>query len=340
MSEWSKRRRLEAVVNGEQPDRLPVALWRHWPGDDQDAEALAAAQLKWQSDYDWDLVKVSPASSFCLVDWGVEDRWEGAAEGTRTYGDRLIREPEDWGKLAVLDPSKGMLATQVEALRFVGQGLGPSETGGVPFIATIFSPLAQAKNLAGGQRLISHMRSHPDDVMRGLKTISASTLRYLDAARKTGISGIFYAIQHARYEMLSPAEYQLFGRPFDEEILSAASDLWFNMVHVHGESNIMFDLVADYAVQCVNWHDRDTGLSLAQGLEQVSGAVSGGVSRWSLLKESPERAMDEAETALRETGGQRLLLGVGCVIMTNTPTRNIRALREFAESAVAESNDP
>jgi uroporphyrinogen decarboxylase len=330
MSEWSKRKRLEAVVNGQRPDRLPVALWRHWPGDDQDAEALAAAHLKWQADYDWDLVKVSPSSSFCLVDWGVEDRWEGAAEGTRVYGERLIQQPEDWLKLEVLDPGQGMLATQLEALRLVGQGLGASEAGGAPFIATIFSPLAQAKNLAGGQRLLTHLRSNPDDVMHGLETITASVLRYVDAARNTGISGIFYAIQHARYELLSPLEYQVFGRPFDEEILSSVSDLWFNMVHVHGEEGIMFDLVADYPVQCVNWHDRDTGFALAEGLAQFSGAVSGGVSRWSLLRESPEAAVAEAQEALQSTDGQRLMLGVGCVIMTNTPTRNIRALRAFA----------
>ncbi|UCG24347.1 MAG: uroporphyrinogen decarboxylase, partial [Chloroflexota bacterium] len=224
MSEWTKRKRLEAIANGDQPDRPPVALWRHWPGDDQDAAALAAAHLKWQNDYDWDVVKVSPASSYCLVDWGVEDRWEGAAEGTRAYGKRLIQAPEDWRKLKTLDPKQGMLATQLQALKLVGEGLGDGEAGGTPFLATIFSPLTQAKNLAGDQRPLSHLRSHPDDVMHGLETISASVIRYVEAARQTRISGIFYAIQHARYALMSPVEYQVFGRPFDEEILSAASD--------------------------------------------------------------------------------------------------------------------
>ncbi|HSG15578.1 MAG TPA: uroporphyrinogen decarboxylase family protein [Anaerolineae bacterium] len=331
MTEWTKRRRLEAIVNGDRPDRLPVALWRHWPGDDQDAAALAAAHLKWQKDYDWDLVKVSPASSYCLVDWGVEDRWEGAAEGTRVYGKRLIQEPEDWRKLKALDPKHGMLAAQLQALKLVGEGLGNGAAGGTPFIATIFSPLAQAKNLAGGQRLFSHLRSHPDDVMHGLETICDSVVRYVEAAKSTGISGIFYAIQHARYALMSPVEYQMFGRPFDERILSAASDLWFNMIHIHGEEDIMFDLVSAFPVQCINWHDRDTGFSLAEGLEQFSGAVSGGVSRWSLLQESPEQALAEAKEALNKTGRQRLMLGVGCVIMTNTPTRNIRALRALVD---------
>lgn len=330
MTKLNKYQRLEATIAGEATDRVPVALWRHWPGDDQDAAAQAAAHLKWQKDYDWDLLKISPASSYCLVDWGVKDRWEGAAEGTRTYLKRKIKQPEDWESLTVLDPGAGMLHTQIEALRLIGDQLN-TEDDPPPFIATIFSPLAQAKNLAGQKRMLSHMRSEPDAFRAGLETITESVIAYIEAAKKTGISGIFYAIQHANYELLNPVEYQTFGLPYDEEILSAASDLWLNMVHVHGEKDIIFDLIADYQVQLVNWHDRDTKLSLSQGLNQVSGAVSGGVSRWSMLQESPTEALEEAKKALEETGGQRLLLGVGCVIMTNTPTRNIRALRKVVE---------
>ena len=136
MSEWSKRKRLEAAINGEKPDRMPVSLWRHWPGDDQDAAALATTHLKWQRDYDWDLLKVGPASSYSVVDWGVRDRWVGHIEGTREYTHQPIRKPEDWEQLPVLDPTKGMLGKQIETLRQVGQHLKED----TPFIATIFSP--------------------------------------------------------------------------------------------------------------------------------------------------------------------------------------------------------
>jgi uroporphyrinogen decarboxylase len=323
---WQKRKRLEAAMGGQEPDRPPVALWRHWPGDDQDAAACVVAHPKWQQDYDWDFVKVSPASSFCLVDWGVEDVWEGDAEGTRTYTRRAVRRPEDWAALPPLDPRRGMLATQLEALRLIGRELG-EET---PFLATIFSPLAQAKNLAGGEVMLSHMRSHPALFEQGLERITAATLAYLEAAKATGISGIFYALQHCRYALLSPAEYQLFGRPYDEEILAAASDLWLNMLHIHGE-DIFFDLPADYPVPLVNWHDRESGISLQQGLQQVSGAVSGGVSRLTMFRDDPAAAIAEAHDALEQTGGRRFVLGTGCVIMTNTPLRNVRALREVVE---------
>lgn len=323
MTNWSKRKRLEAAIAGEPTDRVPVALWRHWPGDDQDAQALAAAHLKWQHDYDWDLLKVGPASSFAIADWGVEDKWVGSLEGTREYTKRAVGRPSDWAALPPLDPAKGMLATQIEALRLVGEDVHNS----VPFIATIFSPLAQAKNLAGEQTMLAHMRQDPDSFRRGMETMTETTLRYIEAAKKTGISGIFYAVQHARYPLLSREEFQTWARPYDLRILEAVSDLWCNMVHVHS-TDIMFDLAADYPAQFINWHDRETAVSLADGLEQIKGAASGGVSRWSLHEESPEKALAEAAEAVAETNGRRLLLGTGCVAMITTPTRNIRALRE------------
>ena len=326
MTKWNKRQRLEAVIAGETPDRIPVALWRHWPGDDQNAESLAAAHLKWQRDYDWDLLKVGPASSYSVVDWGVRDQWVGHIEGTREYTHRPIQQPADWQKLTTLDPHQGMLATQLEALRLVGQELDRE----VPFIATIFSPLSQAKHLADNPVMLSHLRAHPDAFRQGLEAITESTIRFIEAAKATGISGIYYAIQHARYPLMSPAEYEIWGRPYDLRILEAANDRWLNILHIHS-TDIMFDELADYPFPIVNWHDRETGLSLRRGLEKIKGAASGGVDHWTLHQESPEQMLEEIEDAIAQTNGRRLLLGTGCVAMVTTPLRNIRALRESVE---------
>ena len=326
MTNWSKRKRLEAAISGEVPDRVPVALWRHWPGDDQDAHALAAAHLKWQQDYEWDVLKVGPASSYSVVDWGVKDRWVGHIEGTREYLHRPIQQPEDWANLQPLDPGQGMLATQLEALRLVKEAVGDS----VPVLATVFAPLSQAKHLADNEPMLSHMRSQPDLFRQGQATILESTLRFIEAAKKLGIDGIFYAVQHARYPLLSQEEYEIWGRPFDLKILGPVQDLWLNMVHLHS-TDVMFDLVAQYPVQLLNWHDRETRIGLAEGLQHFPGAASGGVDHWTLHQESPEQTIAEAKDAIEQTNGRRLLLGTGCVAMTTTPLRNIRALRESVE---------
>lgn len=326
MSNWTKRKRLEATISGEAPDRTPVALWRHWPGDDQRATSLAAVHLKWQKDYDWDLVKVGPASSFSVVDWGVRDRWVGHIEGTREYTHLPIQQPADWENLTPLAPDQGMLGEQIEALRLVGEGLDDN----TPFIATIFSPMSMAKHLAGKEKLAAHMRSHPDIFKKALEVITETTIQYIEAAKAVGISGIFYAVQHARYPLLSRDEFDTLGRAFDLRILETVQDLWCNMVHVHS-TDIMFDKVADYPVQFVNWHDRETDLSLRDGLSQIKGAASGGIDHWTLHQESPEPTIAEAKDAITQTNGRRLLLGTGCVAMATTPLQNIRALREVVE---------
>ena len=336
MTPMTKRERLEATIAHEPTDRLPIAVWRHWPGDDQDAESLATAHLLWQERYDWDFVKVSPSSSYCLTDWGVEARWVGNVEGTRDYTRRVIDRPEAWADLKPLDPGKGSLAVQLEALRLLHEAWGDS----VPFLATIFSPLAQAKNLAGKEQAISHMRSHPQHFRQGLETIAESTMRLVEAARETGISGIYYAIQHGRHTLLSTIEYKTFGQPYDEQILAEASDLWLNTIHLHGDGDLIFDVVADYDVPLLNWHDRDSNIPLSEGRNQFSSALSGGVSRHTMHTGNPEAVLAEARDAVAQTGGRGLVLGSGCVIMTSTPLRNLQALRRFADEWRADGTRP
>ncbi|MCP4358873.1 MAG: uroporphyrinogen decarboxylase [Chloroflexi bacterium] len=327
MRNWSKRERLEAAIAGEPPDRLPVALWRHWPGDDQNARALAAAHVKWQEDWDWDFLKVGPASSYSVADWGVQDRWVGHIEGTREYIHLPIQTPFDWDKLEPLNPTKGMLAEQIEALRLIGLAMG----GDVPFIATVFSPLSQAKHLAGNERMLAHMRANPLRFQQALEVITESTIRFVEAAKATGISGIYYAVQHARFSLMAKEEFLQYGRDYDLRILAAASDLWLNVLHIHS-TDIMFDVVGDYPAAVVNWHDRETGWRLADGLQWIQGAASGGVDHWSLHQESPEQTLLEVQDAITQTDGRRLILGTGCVSMVTTPQRNIRALRQVVNS--------
>jgi uroporphyrinogen decarboxylase len=326
----NKRQRLEATIAGQPVDRPAIALWRHWPGDDQRPADLARATVEFQRQYDWDLVKCMPASNYCLADWGVQSSWMGNEEGTRQWGPRLIRQPEDWTRLKVLDPGRGMLGEMLQAMRMIGQELD----GDAPFIWTIFNPLAQAKNLAG-DHLLSDLRQFPQEVKAGLKVITESCLRFVQAAQETGVAGIFLALQHATFDLLSDSEYREFGRPFDLPILEAAGSLWLNLLHLHGEQ-VMFDLAADYATHgrlpILNWHDQDTPPSLGQALPRFPGALLGGLHRTStMLRGSPDDVKRAVRAAVDATGGRRLIVGTGCVLWITTPVGNIRAAREAVE---------
>jgi uroporphyrinogen decarboxylase len=322
------KERLQACLKGERTDRPPVALWRHFPVDDQSPDSLAAAALQFQKAYDFDLVKVTPASSFCLKDWGVEDSWEGSTEGTRRYTKRAVHKPEDWESLPVLDPSAPHLDAQLACLRQIRAGLSPE----VPVLQTIFSPLAQAKNLSGGETLLVHLRKYPEAVSKGLETIAISTQRFLEAALETGIDGVFYAIQHAQAGLLSLNEYKTFGLPYDHRVLEPAHDLWCNLLHLHGDE-IYFELVSEFEFQIVNWHDRETPPSLAEALSQTSEVytVCGGLGRETLVYGEQAEVRSEAQEAFEQTKGQRLILSTGCVVPIIAPHGNILAARNSVE---------
>ncbi|HXF64568.1 MAG TPA: uroporphyrinogen decarboxylase family protein [Caldilineaceae bacterium] len=322
----SKRARLEAIFAGADVDRPAVALWRHWPVDDLRGGELARATLTFQQTYDFDFIKVTPNSNFCVEGYGAQSSWVGNEEGTYVWGPRVIRSPEDWTRLRPLEPDHGLQGEVLAANRLVGEAVGES----VPFIQTIFNPLSQAKNLAG-DRLLADLRQHPEAVRAGLMTITESIVRFIDRLKTTGAAGIFLAVQHASYDLLTEEEYRSFGRPFDLEILAATEGMWFNLVHLHGR-NVMFDMVADYPAQLINWHDTETPPSLGEALKRTGMALCGGLRQWeTMVRGTPEQVAQEAAAALEATQGRRFVLGTGCVTPITAPTCNLTAARRAVE---------
>ncbi|HEX2906642.1 MAG TPA: uroporphyrinogen decarboxylase family protein [Phototrophicaceae bacterium] len=325
----NKRERLAKAIAGEPTDRVPVALWRHWPGDDQRAADLARSVVDFQKAYDWDLVKVTPASSYMIADYGVQDVWEGNLEGTRTYTKRAVNRSLDWTELRPLDPTRGSLGKQIECLNLVGDALKDDDA---PILATIFSPLAQGKNIAGKETLVRHLRTNPDRVHTGLNVLTETTLRLIEALKRTAIAGIFYAVQHASYDVMSEDEYKTFGLPYDQKILETLpSKWWLNMLHLHGEAP-MFRLCSQLPVQAINWHDQESEPDLAQGKSQFNNAVCGGLSRWQHVHHgTPNSIREQVRAAIQQTNGRRFILSTGCVSMITSPLSNLRAVREAVE---------
>jgi uroporphyrinogen decarboxylase len=328
----AKRDRLKAAIAGEIADRPPVALWRHFPVDDQTPPGLVDAVLAFQTEFDFDLVKVTGASSYALRGWGVEDAWEGSTEGTRRYTKQPVTKPGDWGRLSVLEPSHGSLGDYLRALRLIVQAVGTH----TPVLATVFSPLAQAKNLAGEKILFEHIRHHPDAVLDGLDRITRTTSAYVQAVVETGVDGVFYAVQFAALPWFDRAGYERFGLPFDRAILERASGLWLNMLHLHG-NDVLFDVALELPGAVVNWHDQETPPGLAEGKARSGKAVCGGLSREAgLLLGTPDSILGEARRAFEATdGGAGLILGTGCVVPIHAPRGNLMAARRAVDSLAA-----
>lgn len=319
------RERIQACIKGEATDQTPIAFWRHFPEEDQDPETLAAMTIKFQQTYDFDIVKVTPASSFMVKDWGVEDEWKNNPEGSREYSKRVIQKPKDWETLQSLDPNAPHLAAQLKCLKLIREGIG-TET---PIIQTVFNPISQAKNLAGNDLLLEHIKKHPESVMKGLETITKTTIKFIEALHETGVDGVFYAVQHAQGQMLELDEYKSMVLPYDQQTLKSTEGFWCNLLHLHGK-DVYFSLLRLIDFQIVNWHDRETYPSLSEAQSLYRGVVCGGIRQDTLYSGTPAQVKEEALDAIKQTRGKRFILGTGCVVYYKSKHENIMAAIESA----------
>jgi uroporphyrinogen decarboxylase len=324
MTHWE---RIRAALKGEETDRVPISLWRHWPPDDETPDGLAAVTLNWQKTYDFDLVKVTPTGTYGIEDWGGRTTYTSADHGMRTVVKHGVTSAEQWPKLERLDVTKGYIGNQIKAVRMVADELKNS----APILQTVFSPLTTVRKLAG-DRVFTDLRCHPEKFKEGLQIVADTHVRFAVESIKAGAHGIFFATQCDSYRVMSEAEYREFGEFYDRIILDAVRpQAEIIMIHAHG-FDIMFDLIANYPADALNWHDRRTPPSLKGALGGFDGMVVGGIDEWNtLLSGSTEAIQAEIHDAITQTGARRLMVGPGCVVPINTSPLRLHAAREAVE---------
>ena len=326
MNHWE---RIQATMRGEETDRPPVCLWRHWPVADHQAETLAEEIIRWQQTYDCDLVKHAPAGSYVIEDWGGATEYVAEKDpglGIRVITKRGITAVSQWPSLAQLDVNQGHLGEQLKAVRLVADVLD----GSVPVLQTIFSPMNIAPKLAGDQAF-DHMRQQPELFKQGLQIIAETTARFAQASLAAGADGFFFVAPANRAKM-SEAEYKEFGEPYDRLILDAVRpQSKFIMLLALGD-DLMFDLLASYPVDGFNWPDRIDGPSLSEALGRFDGVLMGGIDQKRTLLHGSTAAIDaEIKEAIQQTNGRRLLVGPGSTPLITTPTAHFRAARQAVE---------
>jgi uroporphyrinogen decarboxylase len=263
-----------------------------------------------------------------VVDYGLQDEWQGNLEGTRTSIKFAVSRSLDWTNLRPLDPTRGSLGRQMETLRLVTDALRNDDA---PIIQTVYSPLTQAAMIGGRDLLVRHIRTNPDRIQTGLNAITETTLRFLDALKRFPIAGIFYSQQEANYDTLTEEEYRLFGLPYDRKILESFQDKWwFNVLHLHTDAP-MFRLCSQLPVQAINWRDQNAEPDLAQGKLQFNNAVCGGLSHTEHMHfGTPNSIREQVRNVRAQANNRRLILSSGSALMATTPLSNIRAVREAA----------
>ncbi len=318
-----KKERVRAALAGRPVDRVPAGFWGHDYLREWSPRGLADAMLEPFHRYDWDYMKVNPRATYYCEAWGC--RYEPSTDAARgpQLKEHLLHSAADLTKVGRISGVDGVFMEQLEALMLIRQGID-----GADFIQTVFSPLSVAGYLAGRDlNAIRHwMRESPGALHTALATITETLSDYVRQCLHVGASGIFFATTDwGTRTNLTSELYREFGRPYDLDVLDAASTGEFNVLHVCRGDNLLLDLL-DYPVHAFNWASHEKGnLSLAEGAARTTRAVMGGVAQSTLLEGTPGDVAREVKEAIASTTGTRLLIAPGCSISPQTPAENLTA---------------
>lgn len=316
---------VERRLSGTACPVAPVLFWKHHPIADQDAGALCRATLEFQAQFDCDLIKISPAATYQLPDYGLEDAWRGDPIGRRVVTKTVINRPEDWLRLPRLDPRKGFVARYGECVRMVNTTAPPD----VPVIITVFDPMFQALTLASEQLIQHHLGVAPEAVEQGLVRITENTVDLIRHLINQGADGIFLASQHALRSVFPEPVFDRYGMPGVVACYEAMKGRPFNMVHLHG-SGVHADLFTRLPGATIHY-DMWAGNLPPERLLAEGCALATGPSPQLLASDAPDQDVIKACSAILGLGG-RTLLSPGCSLPLAVGAKRMHLLARMAHS--------
>ncbi len=290
---------MHACLNGgETLDRPPVALWRHFPVDDQSAETLAAAHLQFQTKLRLGFPESHPGFRiFCvrLGRGGSLERASARHSGLHQTGDPRAGGLDcSWNRYS---PHKGHLAVQMHRPDPDDGSNWQRHSGDLHGLQPA---LASPRNWSGTRNCSVHLRQIPgrDQPRAGERSPRLDKDFITAVINQAGADGIFFAVQHAQPTCSIRRSIYQFGRPYDLPVLQAAADGWLNVLHLHGDE-VYFDQFTDYPIQVINWHDLETQPDLKTGLEKFRRVVCGGIRQEATLNlGTAEEVRGEAAAAI------------------------------------------
>ena len=285
MSAWTKRQRIESIINGELADRPPVSAWRHFTNSEQNSKDLAKAMIAFQLKHDWDFMKINPRAVYYPEVWGNEYDFSIYNDVQPKLIKNIVNNVEDLRKIDERPGDEGVLGEQLEAVKLIKQELRDE----VPLFQTIFTPIGVLLNLCGEQALGRYRKSFREDslliklfkedregVHKALTAITRTLSKYASLTIKSGADGVFYAaLGMAREGYMTYEEWEEFVKPYDlivlEELKSSLTILHTCGIYSNPQRFV------DYPINILHWAETAPGNpSIADSIEWIGKKVAMG----------------------------------------------------------------
>lgn len=332
------KERLQTVLKGKQPDRLPnIPITMMLAADlygkpyrdyATDYQVLAEAQKQVSEKFGFDHVSV-------ISDPGVEAADCGAA----------VFFPEN--QPPALDETNSLLQDPKTLLHLKQPPLGggrrmTNRTAGVAKLRQlaghdrivegwIEGPVAESADLRGINRLMLDFYDDPDFVRDLFSFVLEMELNFARDQVNAGADWI--GMGDAACSLLSPSLYEEYVHPFHKLFLDGIHALGVPVrLHICGNTSALLPKMGDLEPDIFDI-DYMVPLSDVRSAMGSKIIISGNVDPVKgVLQGTPESITDDFAACFAAAGYSRYAVNAGCEIPRGTPEENLLALRNFAQS--------
>ena len=341
MKEMTSLERVQAVLRGEIPDRVPVIpqgfmFSAKTAGYDigqinRDPAKMAESHRISQEKYGYD---------GCVVD--VDDATLAEACGAKViYREHdvaavdehapVLSDLREIDDLKLPDPLKDgriceWLETTQRVIDAVGDHvfvMGRADQG----------PFSLLCLLRGTQEFMVDLLTEEEEVIRhALEWTTEAHIRFAKAQLQAGAHATSMGDAYAGPNLISPEMYRSYGFPYEQKVVRSLSETGKPYsVHICGDTS---RIVEDMGQLGANILEVDWMCDMAQARAKVPGTVTlmGNINPSDpLCIGTPDMVRRQAEAIIRGTKGRGLLLSSGCALGANTRPENMAALVDSAK---------
>ena len=332
--------RVQAVITGKIPDRLPVCLHNFMMAAREaripmekyrvDPKAIAQAHLQALEKYGHDCLLIDTDTTLLAEAMGAQ------AECAPDEPGRIVRPAiqslAEVDRLKAVNPERdGRSPALLEAVRLLASQIGKE-------VAIRGNADQMAFDLAcmvrGTEEFLTELASEPDNPAIGeLFEISyESHLAVHRALIKAGAHLTSLGDSLAGPDVISPKMFDRFARPYEERLVKTlVAEGIFTVVHICGDTTRILPFLAQYDF-CGFELDYKTEAAIAKNTAGARHVLFGNIDPSGVIaRGSPQevRAATRQLMSVWKPGGL-FVLNAGCAIPPTTPPENIRALVETA----------
>lgn len=310
----NRRQRVEAVLKGEKPDRVPVCFWHHFGA--LSPEQTVRAHVRWLEESGIDLLKMMSDEFFIYP-----------LNGAQTPADFLALRP--------LGPQSPYVRGQIERAGQINNAL----QGSAVTLYNAFSPYANLKHAIGQDQAIQLLKASPEAFAHALAVIEEDTVSVIEGLlTQSGIDGVMLCLQGAEETLFDNETYERFLRPGERAIVETANRFsQRNLLHLCGWDGIpnRLDRWKVYPSAMVNWDVDVERVKLTDGRAYFGDRVLlGGLNNrpGSVITSGSKAEVQTAvRTVLAQAGNSRFILGADCSLPSDIDPARVRWVLEAVE---------